>query len=295
MKHFLIFLCVFFVCPKIIHGQCKPGKPQTIPRDATDSRIKLGIATGINQSYSCPSTVTSNGVTPDCGITPKKIKWKVEFYFKDNNRSWVRYKVKILRRETNQVEQCISNGTCGTLNFSHIYETLLITRQSSSSNDNFTEYVEVPVEVGFTYYAKITYQTRGWTWPVFWKNIETNSWNVYDCCLSPQFKLNNLTNDQMTLSQGTPIRLDLTVGKNCIDNYFMSVQESDANWNRYGSENMKWLSPSEVGGLGGVSNLNVHNFNSWYGTFNFQKNKYYRIKIAVGDPWTERTVLLYLN
>lgn len=295
MKNILILFCFLVFCPSSIYCQCRLGKPQTIPRDATNSRIKLGIVTGLDQTYPCSSTITSCGVTPDCGVTPKKIKWKVDFYIDDNNRSWVRYKVKMLRRETSQVQQCINSGTCAFLNFSQVYETLLITKSSSSSSDNFTEYVEIPVDPAFTYYAKITYQTRGWTWPIFWKNIETNSWNVYDCCLNAQFKLNNLTNDVITLSYGTPIRLDLTVGKNCIDNYFMSVQESDANWNRYGPENMRWLSPSEVGGLGGVSNLNVQNFNSWYGTFNFMQNKYYRVKIAVGDPWTERTVLLYLN
>lgn len=75
----------------------------------------------------------------------------------------------------------------------------------------------------------------------------------------------------MTLSLSGQIQMDFSNSMNCTNKHFISVQESDVNWKRYGVE--KDAKPN--------SDTKTFNLKSFY---SFQKNKYYIVKFAVGAP-----------
>ncbi len=79
---------------------------------------------------------------------------------------------------------------------------------------------------------------------------------------------------------------DPTISQNTGD-HFWSIQESDANWNRFGTEITQWFTGSPT-----IRNLtNFANSKN----FNFKCNTYYRIKLAVNGlctEWNEKTKLV---
>jgi len=73
------------------------------------------------------------------------------------------------------------------------------------------------------------------------------------------------------------------------DNYFVSIVEADAYWNVVpGTEKSKWHIAQQAG------IINIKSLASELG-FQFQCNRYYRIKLAVNNncvPWNETVQLI---
>jgi hypothetical protein len=73
-------------------------------------------------------------------------------------------------------------------------------------------------------------------------------------------------------------------------NHFWSVQESDANWNRFGTEAMEWFT-------GEAGSIDLRAFAAKYGV-TMKCNTYYRVKLAVTglcSGWAETSQLLYVT
>jgi len=89
-----------------------------------------------------------------------------------------------------------------------------------------------------------------------------------------------------------PIILDGSPSS-CADSYFVSIQLSDANWARYGPEAMRWLTAAEYSRYGPLNHFNIKKFaeDQW---FTFVPGQYYRVKLAVGPTWNEKTILIYI-
>jgi hypothetical protein len=83
-------------------------------------------------------------------------------------------------------------------------------------------------------------------------------------------------------------------GTTCGSPYFLSVQLSDQNFNRYGPEAMKWLTSADFSTYGPINNLNVKRFAQDRG-FSFVASQYYRVKLAIGPNWIEDTKLVYIK
>lgn len=109
--------------------------------------------------------------------------------------------------------------------------------------------------------------------------------------LRPVLKVNQSFNNPVYISQGDN-RIILKDGSPCTDQYFVSLQESNAYWNGIGTEVMQWVGSyfsSQI--INGTFNL--RDFAQRNG-FVIQSKKYYRVKIAKGNPWQESTVLIYI-
>jgi hypothetical protein len=88
---------------------------------------------------------------------------------------------------------------------------------------------------------------------------------------------------------GEPIIAD-TAGTLGEKDHFWSIQESDANWNRYGPELMRWMgtaaTPVDLNALAQQEGLPL------------QCDRYYRVKLALTGwcaPWVETTQLIYVS
>lgn len=181
---FNLLLIAVFTSNLNAQCSCPFDRPETIPRDygLNGKAIELSINSGIDQTIDCCSFTTkkSLGAYPDDSTGEDKMSWRVTFRIKRKKRKSVRYKVKVLRAKTSDVATGILNGTIGTLNFSEVYESSLITKSSTNPNELFTEFVNMPVDPEYTYYVKITYKTKRRSWQWFWRNLESNSWNIYE-------------------------------------------------------------------------------------------------------------------
>lgn len=80
----------------------------------------------------------------------------------------------------------------------------------------------------------------------------------------------------------------------CADGYFVSVQLSDQNWNRYGPEVMGWLTASDFVQYGGIGAFDVKGYATSKG-LQFVQGEYYRVKLAVGTPWSEASKLIQIT
>lgn len=103
------------------------------------------------------------------------------------------------------------------------------------------------------------------------------------------FSLNGSTAANVTIPEGQPIIMDGTSSV-CARAYFISVQLSDPSWNRYGPEAMRWLSASEAQDIG---HFEIRKFAKDHGV-EMKPDKYYRVKLAVSDPWNESSKLVYI-
>lgn len=86
------------------------------------------------------------------------------------------------------------------------------------------------------------------------------------------------------------IIMDATNSQN-EDSYFISIQESDQWWNRYGTEYTKWYVAQKAGVI------NLKDFIQSQGGA-FKCNTYYRVKLAVSnncDNWKDLTKLIYIR
>lgn len=90
--------------------------------------------------------------------------------------------------------------------------------------------------------------------------------------------------------KGSEIPLDASATTN-EDHWFVSVQESDANWNRYGTEYTQWYTAQKAG------QLDLTEFANKKG-LDFKCGKYYRVKIAGASEcngWSEKTKLIKIE
>jgi hypothetical protein len=80
----------------------------------------------------------------------------------------------------------------------------------------------------------------------------------------------------------------------CTSRYFLSIQLSDASWNRYGNEAGEWLTSGDFNAYGPINNFDVMRWaqDQWFG---FSAGQYYRVKLAVGSPWNETTTLIHIK
>jgi hypothetical protein len=79
----------------------------------------------------------------------------------------------------------------------------------------------------------------------------------------------------------------------CAQGYFVSVQLSDANWNRYGTEFMGWLTATDFAQHGPIGSFDVKGFAASRG-LTLTQGQYYRVKLAVGTPWSEASKLIQI-
>lgn len=87
-----------------------------------------------------------------------------------------------------------------------------------------------------------------------------------------------------------PIRLDGSTST-CASGYFVSVQLSDPSWHRFGREAMRWLTANDMAQYGPIDNFDVKKFAEDQ-SLPIVAGQYYRVKLAVGNPWSESTVLI---
>ncbi len=168
----------------------------------------------------------------------------------------------------------------------------------NASVNHQSDLFQTNVSYGYTYRAKIGYKIRSGNsniWPFSWKEIESNTWNTYNCLPQPNFTINGQTANEVQVNLSDAFLMNFQNAISCNQYYVVSVQQSDPYWNKFGPENIKSLHQSELPFYGGISGFNLKAFNASFGAFNFQPGKFYRIRLAVGPPWTERTVLLKIN
>ena len=132
-------------------------------------------------------------------------------------------------------------------------------------------------------------------WQFYVENVERTCWNYgpvfhIKCCdtVDCDSAVSGFTVDD-TICYGSPVIID---GSSSINEqqYFISVQESDINWNRYGVEQMEWFA-----GPAGTFDIKT-----WYLSkgVDFECGKYYRVKLAVSNSctkWNELTKLIYIK
>ncbi len=73
-------------------------------------------------------------------------------------------------------------------------------------------------------------------------------------------------------------------------NIYVELIESNASWQTVSTQGM-WLTPSAYSVFGGLEHFDVRAFaNSLNPVFNFLPNNFYKLKLAVGGTWNERTM-----
>lgn len=87
-----------------------------------------------------------------------------------------------------------------------------------------------------------------------------------------------------------PIRLNGSAST-CASGYFVSVQLSDPSWHRFGVEAMRWLTAKDLARYGPISDFDIKKFAEDQ-SLPIVAGQYYRVKLAVGTPWSESTVLI---
>ena len=110
---------------------------------------------------------------------------------------------------------------------------------------------------------------------------------------SVQYSINSVFDKEISINKDEDVLLDLSnvISKN--PDYFFSVQLSDKNYKAIGEENMDWLKIEQLDVYGGMTSFNLRVFNQSFQKFNIDSGKYYRVKIAIGNPWIEEVKLLH--
>jgi len=123
--------------------------------------------------------------------------------------------------------------------------------------------------------------------------VGSNFINVQYSNSQVSFTLNGSASTNVTVCQNSNITIDGSAST-CDDNYFVSVQETNAAGTaRIGNERMQWYSGAAPSNI----DVRAHCLNSTSGSpaLTLQAGKYYRVKLAVGPEWSERTVVMYLE
>lgn len=102
--------------------------------------------------------------------------------------------------------------------------------------------------------------------------------------------INGQSTDSVEVTAGEPIFLDGCASR-CAKDYFVSVQLSDLWWNRYGQEIQKWLTPEEAQD---ICHFDLKQFLQGTG-LSWNSGNYYRVKLAVSDPWSEKSILVHVK
>jgi hypothetical protein len=126
----------------------------------------------------------------------------------------------------------------------------------------------------------------------FYKDVanKTVKVKVKSCAAHASFTLNGNSASSITIDNSDPLIMDGSQST-CASGYFVSVQLSDGNWGRFGPEAMRWLTPAEVST---IDHFDVREFAAANGV-SMGPNKYYRVKLAVAQPWNESTKLIFIN
>jgi hypothetical protein len=110
---------------------------------------------------------------------------------------------------------------------------------------------------------------------------------------TPMARINGSAATNVSVPDDGPIKLDGSLSS-CASQYFLSIELSDKYWNRLGGEFAQWLTPAEYQRYGPISSFNVRAWaeDQW---FHFVAGQYYRVKLAVGPGWHERTQLILIT
>jgi hypothetical protein len=118
---------------------------------------------------------------------------------------------------------------------------------------------------------------------------------IYINPLQSALTINGKTAQRIEVINTEAIRLDGS-RSTCATNYFVSVQASDAASKLKGVEAMRWLTKADFDTFGQINAFDVKRFARTFATtsspFAFVPGEYYRVKLAVGPPWNETTMLL---
>jgi hypothetical protein len=115
-------------------------------------------------------------------------------------------------------------------------------------------------------------------------------WNQHTKVISiqptvPRLSINGASGANIDiLGPAYPIIMN-AAGSGCAKSYFLSIQLSDVNLNRYGYEAMKWLDTADFSQYGPPSGFDVRQFAEDRG-LKFVPGQYYRVKLAVGPVGT---------
>lgn len=124
-------------------------------------------------------------------------------------------------------------------------------------------------------------------------------WNEHTKVISiqptvPRFSINGASGANIdVLGPAYPVVMDAT-GSSCAKGYFLSVQLSDVQLNRYGYEAMKWLTAADFSQYGPPASFDVKRFAEDRG-LKFAPGQYYRVKLAVGPGWNDTTSLIFIK
>lgn len=105
-------------------------------------------------------------------------------------------------------------------------------------------------------------------------------------------KINNSSSQTPSAFANQPIVLNGSSSV-CASGYFVSIQKSNSNWGGTGTECMRWLNASDYNKYGSINNFDLKGFFSSCGQ-TFTPGQYYRVKLAVGNPWNETVKLVYI-
>jgi hypothetical protein len=105
-------------------------------------------------------------------------------------------------------------------------------------------------------------------------------------------KINNSSSQTPNVYANGPMTLNGS-GSACASSYFVSIQKSNSSWGGTGPECMRWLTSSDYNQFGSISNFDLRGFYLSCGQ-TFTPGQYYRVKLAVGNPWNETVKLVYV-
>jgi hypothetical protein len=218
------------------------------------------------QSLSINGTTSASVTACDSGSLNFSGLYSVSYYG-SWTYTWTLYRNGSAIKQTKQAISCSNNGfPCQLPSF--IYQTSAL-------------------GMAGTYQLQLTAQQWGLTG--FQGSSNQVSVGVSSSGPTPILKINGNSNTVVDVCAVGPIILDGSANT-CASDFFVSVQLSDANWNRYNYEAMRWLTPQDYSTYGAISSFNAKKFaeDQW---FSFVPGQYYRIKLATGNPWKEVTKL----
>lgn len=120
---------------------------------------------------------------------------------------------------------------------------------------------------------------------------------IEPCTNSIDFEINGVKTEPVTVTceyNEPDITLTTALCTSCFsDDYFISVQKSNSNGAALGSEVSDWMiPPNEFSHV--ATKIDLRAFTSSRG-LNLLNGNYYLVKVATGNPWTERSKLLYIS
>ncbi|MBI1741728.1 glycoside hydrolase family 16 protein, partial [Candidatus Acetothermia bacterium] len=140
-----------------------------------------------------------------------------------------------------------------------------------------------------TYKVKLVSAGSPYPW------VEQNQYfKLIPCTNSMDFTINGKGASPIVVDYefGFPsLSLDASASAPCDNNYFLSIEPSNANWDRLGGEVNGWLTAQEIKN---IDHLDLYAFALARG-LTLQYNSYYRVVMAAGNPWTPVGKLLRIN